>query len=65
VVCTNDSTVLATIELDDRSHEAAARAETDGKKDRATAAAGIRMIRWNVKAMPEHAAIRAAITPAT
>jgi hypothetical protein len=64
VVCTKDSTVLATIELDDKSHEPGARAQTDGKKDKATAAAGIRMIRWNVKSMPDHAAIRAAIVPA-
>lgn len=65
VVCTKDSTVLAAIELDDKSHERAQRAETDAKKDRATAAAGICMLRWNVKAIPDHAAIRDALTPAT
>ena len=40
VVCSKDSTVLAAIELDDKSHETTDRAETDKKKERATAAAG-------------------------
>jgi very-short-patch-repair endonuclease len=64
VVCAKDATVLATIELDDKSHEAARRLDTDGKKDKATAAAGIRMIRWNVRAIPDAAAIQAAVAPA-
>ena len=62
VVCTKESTVLAAIELDDKSHEAAARAETDKKKDRATLAAGVRLIRRNVKSLPDHGAIQAAFS---
>ena len=58
LVCAKDSTVLAAIELDDKSHDTAARAATDAKKDRASAAAGIRLIRWRVKALPDDAAIR-------
>jgi hypothetical protein len=60
VVCTKDSTVLAAIELDDKSHEAASRVETDRKKEKATRDAGVRLIRWHVKALPDQAAIQAA-----
>ncbi len=61
LVCNKDGTAVAAIELDDRSHEAAERAETDGKKDKATAAAGLKMIRWHVRSLPDEAAIRAAV----
>ncbi len=60
VVCTKDSTVLAAIELDDKSHEAAARAETDQKKEKATSSAGVRLIRWHVKSLPDEHAIKTA-----
>jgi hypothetical protein len=53
VVCSRDSTVVAAIELDDKSHEAASRIATDQKKNRATASAGVRLIRWNVRALPD------------
>lgn len=59
VVCGKDSTVLAAIELDDKTHESASRTETDEKKDKATSAAGIRLLRWHVKSIPDAAAIRA------
>ena len=64
LVCSKDSTVLAAIELDDKSHEAPARVAADAKKSRASAAAGVRLIRWNVKALPDDVAIRAAVAPA-
>jgi hypothetical protein len=60
VVCGKDSTVLAAIELDDKSHEAESRAETDKKKEKATSAANVQLIRWHVKSLPDHAAIQAA-----
>jgi hypothetical protein len=59
VVCTPDGNVLAAIELDDKSHEAPDRIEADQRKDRATASAGIPLIRWHVKAIPEPAKIQA------
>jgi len=59
VVCAKDASVLAVIELDDSTHEAQQRKSADAKKDKALAAAGIRVVRWNVKAMPDDAAIRA------
>ena len=61
LVCAMDSTVLAAIELDDRSHEASARIAADAKKERASTAAGIPLIRWNVKALPNDATIRSTV----
>ena len=61
VVCAKDSTVIAAIELDDRTHESARRASTDAKKNKATQDAGLRMIRWNVKSLPDEAAIKKAM----
>jgi len=60
VICSKDSSVLAVIELDDGSHTRQSRADTDRKKDSATAAAGIRLIRWHVKSLPDEATIQAA-----
>jgi hypothetical protein len=62
VVCTKDSTVVAVIELDDKSHDSISRVETDKKKEKATLAAGIRLIRWHVKSLPDRAAIQAAFS---
>ena len=59
VVCGKDSAVLAAIELDDKSHESNRRSTTDEKKNKATADAGLRLIRWNVKTLPDESAIRA------
>ena len=61
LVCAMDSTVLAAIELDDRTHESPSRVLADAKKDKATAAAGIPLIRWKVKAIPDDLAIREAM----
>ena len=58
VVCSKDATVVAAIELDDRSHETPDRIEADGKKSRAADGAGIRLVRWNVKALPDDSDIR-------
>ena len=64
VVCGKDSTVLAAIELDDKSHESSRRSATDEKKNKATADAGLRLIRWNVKALPDESAIHAQLRSA-
>ena len=61
VVCKKDATVVAAIELDDATHESKSRARTDEKKDRATAAANLKLVRWHVKALPDDEGIRAAI----
>ncbi len=64
VVCGKDSTVLAAIELDDKTHESSQRTATDQKKNKATADAGLRLIRWNVKALPDESAIQAQLRSA-
>ncbi|OLU30704.1 hypothetical protein BVH03_09440 [Pseudomonas sp. PA15(2017)] len=64
VVCGKDAGVVATIELDDSTHQKAARQEADKRKDKATTDAGIKMIRWNVQSLPDEAAIRNAVAPA-
>lgn len=61
LVCLKDSTVVAAIELDDKTHERESRAEADAKKERALSAAGIALIRWNVTALPDENTIRQAL----
>ena len=61
VVCSKDSTVLAAIELDDKSHDSNRRTATDDKKNKATADAGLRLIRWNVRALPDDSATQQAL----
>lgn len=63
VVCLKDATVVAAIELDDRSHSSADRIEADVEKSRAAGAAGIRLVRWNVKGLPDDDDIRQACEP--
>jgi NOL1/NOP2/fmu family ribosome biogenesis protein len=58
VICAKDSTVLAAIELDDKSHEANSRLKADEKKDKATFDAGVRLIRWQAKALPDEVLIK-------
>lgn len=62
VVCSKDSAVLMAIELDDKSHDKSSRADTDRKKEKATAAAGVPLVRWHVKSLPDAAAINAAVS---
>ena len=59
VVCAKDSSVLAVIELDDVSHERPDRMAADAKKDKALADAGLRIIRFQAKALPDEVAINA------
>ncbi len=61
VICAADASVIAVIELDDRSHEKASRQATDAKKDAATAAAGIRVLRWHVNQLPSETEIQRAL----
>ena len=63
VVCLKDASVVAAIELDDRSQGSADRIEADIKKSRAAGAAGIRLVRWNVKGLPDSDDIRHALEP--
>lgn len=60
VVCAKDSTVIAAVELDDSSHEKTSRVRNDAKKERALSSAGISVLRWQARALPDEAAIRQA-----
>ncbi len=59
VVCSKDSSVIAVIELDDASHARKDRQSADAKKDKALSSADIRVVRWQVKAIPDEATIEA------
>jgi len=61
VICAKDSSVLVVIELDDASHVRDDRQAADRKKDRALAAAGLRIIRVQAKSLPDEAALRALV----
>ena len=60
LVCLKDSTIVAAVELDDRTHEKVSRIEADAKKEKALSAAGVALVRWQVSALPDENAIRQA-----
>ncbi len=60
VICAADGAkILAAIELDDSSHDRPDRVKADSKKDKALLSAGVAIIRWPVKGMPNPRQIRA------
>lgn len=59
VVCNRDGWVLAAVELEDVRPADPQRDETARRKERATAAAGVPLLRWPMQALPERAAIQA------
>ncbi len=61
VILTSDTGVVAAIELDDASHLHRARQSADARKSHALKSAGIPLIRWSVRTMPDAKAISAAI----
>jgi hypothetical protein len=58
VICDKASTVIAAIELDDKSHESEHRVASDAKKSKATTDAGLRLVRWHVKSLPDEHTIQ-------
>jgi very-short-patch-repair endonuclease len=64
LVCNKDASVVAAIELDEASQQQPDRANTDAKKELALKAAGVRLVRWKVSAMPDEAAIQMSIATA-
>jgi very-short-patch-repair endonuclease len=52
VVCNKDSSIVAVIELDDATHQRKDRQTADAKKDKALNSAGIKIIRWQARSMP-------------
>jgi very-short-patch-repair endonuclease len=63
VVCNKDSSIVSVIELDDTTHQKEDRQAADAKKDKALSSAGIRIVRWQAKAIPDIAAIQSTIIP--
>ena len=63
VVCKKDSSIVAVIELDDATHKKEDRQAADAKKDKAFASAGIRIVRWQAKSIPDITAIQSAFMP--
>ena len=61
VLCTPDFVTVAVIELDDRSHESAPRVDADARKSAALSAAGIPLLRFNVKSLPSGADLRSQV----
>ncbi|MES2886356.1 MAG: DUF2726 domain-containing protein [Pseudomonadota bacterium] len=53
VVCAKDASVLAVIELDDATHEREDRKNADAVKDKVLRCAGIKLIRWQAKSLPD------------
>jgi very-short-patch-repair endonuclease len=63
-----DTSIVAAVELDDATHTRAASRQADARKDHALKSAGVHLIRWNVKNLPDTATILAALpakSPAT
>src|SRR5438067_4249534 len=58
VICAKDATVLAVIELHDASHQSDRRKTADEKKGRALSTAGIKLVRWQARDLPDDATIR-------
>ena len=59
-----DTSIVAAVELDDATHGRENRRQADARKDHALKSAGVPLIRWSAKSLPDEAAIFAAI-PAT
>lgn len=57
VICRTDGTPIVAIEIDDATHEQTSRQQADTRKDLATTAAGIAMLRWQVDEIPSPAEI--------
>lgn len=64
VLCGKDGKVVAVMELDDSTHEKPDRKAADAKKDRALGDAGIRIIRWQARTLPDETTIRSTFADA-
>jgi len=63
VVCNKDSRIIAVIELDDATHQRSDRQIADAKKDQALASAGVHILRWHMKSIPDIDLIQATFKP--
>jgi Protein of unknown function (DUF2726) len=62
LVCLQDMTIVAAIELDDKTHERPMRQTADEKKNAVLQDANVHLIRWRVNALPSDEEIRRAFT---
>lgn len=62
LICHRDFSIRAAIELDDKSHERTRHKARDADKSAALAAAGVELIRYNVKQLPSEQDIKARFT---
>jgi very-short-patch-repair endonuclease len=60
-----DTSVIAAVELDDATHTRENRRQADARKSHALQSAGIPLIRWNAKSLPDSSAILAALPAKT
>ena len=62
VVCKKNFNVVAVIELDDVKHHFFSQQDIDNLKNKLCKDAGLRLIRWHVKLLPDEASIQAAFS---
>jgi very-short-patch-repair endonuclease len=60
LICLKDCSVVAAIELDDSTHDRDDRKKADRDKERALASAGVKLIRWQARSLPDVETIREA-----
>jgi very-short-patch-repair endonuclease len=60
-----DTSIVAAIELDDATHTREDRRRADARKSHALQSAGVPLIRWNAKSLPDASAILAALPAKT
>jgi very-short-patch-repair endonuclease len=60
-----DTSIVAAVELDDATHTREASRQADARKDHALKSAGVPLVRWNAKNLPDRVAILAAIPTVT
>lgn len=56
-----DTSIVAAVELDDATHTREDRRRADARKSHALQSAGVPLIRWNAKSLPDASAILAAL----
>ena len=59
-----DTSIVGAVELDDSTHARADRRRADARKSHALQSAGVPLIRWNAKSLPDASAILAALPAA-
>lgn len=61
VICRQDFSVIAAVELDDRSHDGAKQRARDAKKDEVMKAIDVRLVRFDVRRYPSESDVRESV----